>query len=68
MRVVVTNSNEEVEEEIPIKRTLDNKRQRTDSEKRHQENSVSKIRSNNLGLFNNKDLEWLAWNWRSWNN
>ena len=51
-----------------IMRTENKNRLRPNAEVRHMDgDSVDKL-NDKLGLFNPKDLEWLAWNWRSWNN
>ena len=36
---------------------------------RHNSENDLEIRKHSLSIINNqKDLEWLAWNWRTWNN
>ena len=53
---------------LKIRRTENRNRQRPNAEERHgDEDFVSRL-GYKLGLINPKDLEWLAWNWRSWNN
>ena len=51
-----------------IMRTQNKNRQRPDAELRHQELEEGHLNENQLGLLNPKDLEWLGWNWRGWNN
>lgn len=52
-----------------IKRAGDNKRQRPDTDERHQDNAITgKDMGSDLNLINKKDLGWLAWNWRAWFN
>lgn len=66
--VIVNVKPDKSVEEIPFKRTESNERARPDSSKRHQDEIVSSKDDNELNLFNSKDLEWLAWNWRAWYN
>ena len=51
-----------------IMRTQNKNRQRPDAEMRHQELEEGHFNENQLELLNPKDLEWLGWNWRGWNN
>ena len=46
-----------------------NHRNRPNAEKRQKTTIVNQDTSDKLGIINyNKDLEWLAWNWRMMNN
>ena len=54
--------------EFKIMRTVNNNRQRPDAEKRHEEIDCQNKFEDKFGILNAKDLEWLGWNWRSWNN
>ena len=47
-----------------IQRTKYNNRRRPDADARHHYDGVGQKIEDKFGLFNNKDLEWLAWNWR----
>ena len=49
---------------ISIKRTMSNTRQRPNPEQRYQVNQGLSDLQDKLQLVNQKDLEWLAWNWR----
>ena len=49
-------------------RTQNKNRQRPDPELRHQGLEEGQLIENQLELLNPKDLEWLGWNWRGWNN
>ena len=48
-------------------RTQDNVRERPNGQNRHQDGSDLDEDRDKLGLINQKDLEWLAWNWRLMN-
>lgn len=50
---------------IRIKRTESNQKHRPQPNNRFQTNLTTQIDDNTLDLFNMKDLEWLAWNWRA---
>ena len=52
-------------EEIPIKRTDNNVRERPNADTRHTSNSVVANNENNLDLVDYRDFEWLAWNYRT---
>lgn len=45
-------------------RTIENQKLRPNSELRFQKNDGLCKEEDKLRLFNAKDLEWLAWNWR----
>lgn len=49
---------------VSISRTENKNRKRPDAEKRHINNGTIKKENDRLGLINNKNLEWLSWNWR----
>ena len=51
---------------IPIKRLNVNKKQRPEEEMRYADSVRKKMTKDNLNLINEKDLEWLSWNWRAW--
>ena len=54
---------------INIVRTKNKNRQRPQADSRHKDHDYKDLReSDELKLFNPKDLEWLAWNWRGWQN
>ena len=55
-------------EEHNILRTENKNRKRAKGSKRHKDYAQDLDTSDVLKLLNNKDLEWLAWNWRGWNN
>ena len=57
-----------VKTELKIIRTINNKRQRPNAEKRHEDQDDQNSFQDKFGMINSKDLEWLAWNCRSWNN
>ena len=57
-----------IKTEFKIIRTVNNNRKRPDAEKRHEDKNPSNKFLDKFGILNSKDLEWLAWNWRSWNN
>ena len=57
-----------IKTEFKIMRTVNNNRQRPDAEKRHEDQDASNKFLDKFGILNSKDLEWLACNWRSWNN
>lgn len=55
--------------ETLIKRTSSNTRARPDAGKRHENNlKIATGNDNNMNLVIEKDLEWLAWNWRGHKN
>ena len=51
-----------------ILRTENKNRQRPDPESRFVDQESVDMHMDQLKLLNPKDLEWLAWNWRAWNN
>lgn len=53
---------------VQIKRTDNKNRLREDSDRMSGNITVVTSDKNNLNLINSKHLEWLAWNWRAWNN
>ena len=67
-RMVAEKENDGIKTEYKIMRTVNNNRQRLDAEKRHEEIDGPNIFQDKFGILNAKDLEWLGWNWRSWNN
>ena len=52
-------------ENVRIKRTDGNQKYRPQPNNRFHANVQTSINDNKLDLFNMKDLEWLAWNWRA---
>ena len=48
--------------------TQNKNRQRPGAELRQQELEGGHLNENQLELLNPKDLGWLGWNWRGWNN
>ena len=61
--VAIIKNNGTVVREVKVRRSVNNKRQRPNPEVRLGQGSDSHANSQ-LNLLNNKDLEWLAWNWR----
>ena len=57
-----------IEGTLKIKRTDNRIRQRANADSRQKGDEVVVGGENDLKLFNVKDLEWLAWNFRAWNN
>ena len=51
-----------------IMRTQNNNRLRPDGSERYRYVDEQSESNDKLNLINKKDLEWLAWNWRAWNN
>lgn len=49
---------------VSISRTENKNRKRPDAKNRHNYNGTIENENDRLGLINNKNLEWLAWNWR----
>ena len=49
---------------VKIVRTTNNERSRANPEKRFSDNKGVGEFEDILNLLNQKDLEWLAWNWR----
>ena len=66
--VIEKETREGIVEQTTIRRTDDNKRSRPDAEKRQELSHSNDLNHDKLNLINNKDLEWLAWNWRAWIN
>ena len=53
---------------LKIMRTENKNRKRPNATSRHADADQSSQQIDALQLINPKDLEWLAWNWRGWNN
>ena len=67
-RMVAVKIKDGVKTEFKVMRTINNNRQRPDAEKRHEDHDDQNRFLDKFRMINSKDLEWLAWNWRSWNN
>ena len=50
--------------EVKIERTTNNERSRANPEKRFSDDKGVGGFEDRLNLVNQKDIEWLAWNWR----
>ena len=61
--VVISQFNQE---EIPIERTDNKNRDRPDAQNRHSVKSTNDQSNSNINLVDERDFEWMAWNYRSY--
>ena len=66
--VVERETEDGLQFETAIKRTETNKRERPDADDRFGSNQEVSRESRDLNLYNFKDFEWIAWNYRAWIN